>query len=350
VTVPLLALLASLAMTALAHCPNDSVDGLFSTYDGACPGASVAVVKDGVVVLERAYGVADLATHAPATPQTNYRLASVTKQFTAMSILLLAQRGDLSIDDPVARYLPELLVNAPNLTLRHLLTHTSGLPEYDNLLPEDDTHQIVDRDVLELLAHQPKLVLFPAPGTEHHYNNTGYALLALVVERVSGLSYAEFLRRNIFVPLGMTASTAYQPGAAIANRAYGYRLRNGEFVLADQTRDTAVLGDGGIYSSTRDLARWIDALEHGRLLDPKRLAEATSPLVPTNDATSYGFGWRVSAWNGEKLVFHTGVSSGFKNALLWVPSRRLAVIVLSNRRDGEVLNLARAVLDRVWNF
>jgi CubicO group peptidase (beta-lactamase class C family) len=342
-----LALIAGVMTVIAAACPDAPVDSLLASYDGVHPGASVAVIKDGAIVFERTYGMANVETGERVTPETNYRLASVTKQFTATAVLILADRGQLSVDDPVARYLPELAHAAPTVTLRHLLTHTSGLPEYETLLPKGDTRQVADRDVLALLAQQ---TLQLSPGTRYRYNNTGYALLAMVVERVSKLPYAEFLRRNIFQPLGMTTTAACEADTAIPHRAYGYSGTADQFWRADQSRTSNVLGDGGIYSSTHDLARWIGALDHSTLLAPDRLAEATSALVATNDPNiSYGFGWRISQQRGEKLVFHTGLTSGFKNALLWVPSRKLAVVVLTNRRQGQPLEVAKRVLDHFWN-
>jgi CubicO group peptidase (beta-lactamase class C family) len=345
--VPGLAVLAGLMSVLAAACPTDPVDALFSSYDGQHPGASVVVVKDGAVIFERAYGMANVGTGERATPQTNYRLASVTKPFTAMAVSILAERGALAVDDPVAKYLPELAQKAPTVTLRHLLTHTSGLPEYEKLLPKDDPKQIVDRDVLGLLAKRGLAIV---PGARYRYNNTGYALLALVIERVSKQSYAEFLRRNIFQPLGMANTQVYDANAKIAARAYGYSVATDQAAPADQNRTSAVLGDGGIYSSAHELARWIDALDRNRLLAPKRLAEATSALVTTDEPRiAYGFGWRISEDRGEKVVYHTGTTSGFKNALVWVPSKKLAAIVLTNRRQGEPLKLAMFVLDQFWN-
>ena len=340
-----LALLFGVLSALVQACPGDPVDILFAQYDGSHPGAHVAVVKDGAIVYERGFGTANLDTGERVSAETNFRLASITKQFTATAILMLAQRKSLSINDRVARYLPELASVAPKVTLRHLLTHTSGLPEYELLLPENDTKQIVDRDVLALIAnHKPR-----SPPGNYRYNNTGYALLALVIERVSKLSYSEFLRRNIFKPLGMTSTVTYD-GGAIAHRAYGYSGTGDRFLPADQNRTTAVLGDGGIYSSTHDLVRWIDALDHNTLVDPTHLAEATSALVATDaPGVSYGLGWRIGDERGEKIAFHTGTTSGFKNALLWVPSRKLAVIVLTNRKQGDSLTLGWLMLNRFWD-
>lgn len=332
---------------ATAACPGDRVDKLFWQYDQKHPGATVMVIKDGKVLLERSYGLANLGTGEKVTPETNFRLASVTKQFTAAAVSILAKQGKLKISDPVSKYFPELAEIAPGVTLKHLLTHTSGLPEYDRLLPDNDKTQISDRDVLKLLLKQKPLT--GKPGTRYAYNNTGYALLALVIEKVSKKSFADFLQQNIFAPLGMSSTLVYSKTAAIAHRAYGYSGELDSFVDADQARDTAVLGDGGVYSSARDLAKWIGGLENNTILDAKQLAECTSAAVKTTTpGLSYGLGWRITDFNGEKLVFHTGTTSGFKNVVMWVPSRKLSVVVLTNRKQGEPLTLGLQVLDEYW--
>jgi CubicO group peptidase (beta-lactamase class C family) len=328
--------------TIIAGCPSDPLEVMFGMYGGKQPGASVAVIKDGAVVYEQSFGLANLETGERAAPETNYRIASISKQFTAMSVLMLAERGSLTLDDPVTRHVPELAM-ARGVTLRHLLMHTSGLPEYEPLLVEKEGDQLVDKDVVALVA---KHKLEFTPGSRYRYNNSGYAVLAIVVERVSKLSYGEFLKRNIFKPTGMTATQTYDPHVTIPKRAYGYKGTE----LFDQSRTTAVLGDGGIYSSARDLAHWVDALQHDKLIDAKRLAEATSPLVATDaPGISYGLGWKISDQNGERVAFHTGTSSGFKHVLMWVPTRKLAVIVLTNRRTGDPFTLGTLVLERFWN-
>ena len=175
-----------------------TVDALMRDYDGAVPGASVLVVRDGSMVFRKSYGLAELETGTPATPQTNYRLASITKQFTAAAILLLRDRGQLSIDDPVARFLPGI---PPGITVRHLLTHTSGLLDYEDLIPEGISRQLLDQDVLNLLQKENRTYF--APGASYRYSNTSYAFLALIVEKVSGRMFATFLRDEIFMPLSM---------------------------------------------------------------------------------------------------------------------------------------------------
>jgi CubicO group peptidase (beta-lactamase class C family) len=166
------------------------------------------------------------------------------------------------------------------------------------------------------------------------------------------MSFGKYLERNIFKPLGMTSSLAYEAKTTIKNRAFGYQVNadNDKFARADQDKATAVLGDGGIYSSITDIAKWVDALEKGTLIKGKRFAEAISTQVKTNDpAVGYGYGFRIGQEQGEKVVWHTGTTSGFKNALLWVPSRKLAVVVLTNRKQSDSLRLAWRVLEHFWD-
>lgn len=343
-------MLASLISVLVAACPTDPIDLLFSSYAGDRPGASVMVIKDGAVVFERTYGLANLDTREVVRSDTNFRLASITKQFTATAILLLADRKRLTLDDPIGRHLPELAHAAPKVTLRHLLSHRTDLPEYETLLPVGSVDQVVDRDVLRLVIDKAASGSEFAPTAAFHYSNTNYALLALVVERITKLSYGEFLRRNVFVPLGMTDTVVYKADAKIARRALGYRGDQDHFALADQDRTTAVVGDGGIYSSARDLARWVAALDHGTVLTAKRFAEATTPVVATDVVgVSYGLGWRLSDHRNEPLVFHSGTTSGFKNALLYVPGRHLAAIVLTNRRGNDAVLLASCLIERFWD-
>ena len=330
------------------------VDSLFSAYSGSTvPGASVVVIADGRVVLRRAYGMAVLERRVAATPETDYRLASVSKQFTAMAVMLLAQDGKLRYDQPVRDFLPELPGAAGPVTVRHLLNHTSGLVDYEDLVPESRTAQLDDRDVLGLLAATDS-VYFPA-GSQYRYSNSGYVLLGLIVARVSGLSFPEFLRTRMFQPLGMNATVAHVEGSdTVPRRAYGYSPRGGMFVQTDQSVTSATLGDGGIYTNVDDMQRWDEALYPGAtaLVDAASLdLAATPPQLPAGAGagatTEYGFGWFVDIYRGEKRWRHTGETSGFRNAIQRFPRRRLTVIVLTNRSSGEPAAIAERSADRL---
>jgi CubicO group peptidase (beta-lactamase class C family) len=319
-----------------------AIDELMGAYEGAVPGASLLVVRDGVPVVRRAYGMANLEEGVRATPATNYRLASVTKQFTAAAILLLAEDGRLSIDDGARKWLPTLPAAADGVTIRHLLTHTSGVVDYEDLMQADATVQLRDADVLRLLEREPRTYF--APGSEYRYSNSGYALLALIVERAGGESFASFLRRRIFEPLQMTATVAHEEGiSTVRHRAYGHSLVNGAWLRTDQSRTSAVLGDGGIYSSVDDLAKWDAALYDERLLRRESLDAAFRSATKTDkEDVDYGFGWRIT---GDSL-WHSGETIGFRNVIVRYPSRKLTVVILTNRDEPAPRELALSIAKR----
>ena len=323
--------------------PDPGIDGLMRDYDGQVPGAAVLVLHDGNPVFRRGYGLAELEQATAVTPQTNFRLASVSKQFTAAAILLLAEDGRLSIDDPLKRWLPGLPAAAEQITLRHLLSHTSGLLDYEDLMDPADSRQVHDSDVLQLLQREDRTYF--APGSQYRYSNSGYALLALVVGQASGMDFASFLQQRIFQPLGMTGTVAHQDGVdEVAHRAYGHSLVDGRWQRTDQSTTSAVLGDGCIYSSIDDLARWDATLYDGRLLSRASLQQMFSPSTPTPepDVPSYGFGLRL---NG-KAQWHSGESIGFRNVILRYPDQRLTVIVLTNRNNPEPYPTALRIAQR----
>jgi CubicO group peptidase (beta-lactamase class C family) len=325
-----------LVLTACSSAQMHTVDTLMQRYTGEVPGAALLVIKDGTAVVRKGYGYADLDNRTPVTPQTNFRLASVTKQFTAAAILLLAEDGKLSLDDSARRWLPTLHAVAEPITIRHLLTHTSGLIDYEDVIPDSMTAQLHDADVLRILADQNRLYF--EPGTAYRYSNSAYALLALIVEKASGRSFAQFLKARIFDPLGMTGTVAHEEGISqVAHRAYGYSAASDGWTRTDQSQTSAVLGDGGIYSSIVDLAKWDAALYDERLLRRSSLAAAFTPATTTDDPnTDYGFGWRIT---GDTL-WHSGETIGFRNVVVRWPRKRMTVVVLTNRNDPEPYPLA----------
>jgi CubicO group peptidase (beta-lactamase class C family) len=334
--------------TAGAKEQRVNVDDLFAAYTGdSVPGASVMVIHNGQVLARRAYGMADLERHVRATPETDYRLASVSKQFTAMAIMLLAKDGKLRYDQPIRDFLAELPPATQAVTVRNLLNHTSGLWDYEALIPEARTPQLNDDDVLPLVASKDSLST--PPGLAYCYSNSGYVLLGMIVARVSAQSYPEFLRARIFTPLGMRSSVAHVEGRdTVPQRSYGYSPRAGTFSQTDQSVTSATLGDGGIYSNVDDLSRWDRALTDATIIDRGSLAAATTPpLLAGGVRSEYGFGWFVDQYRGEKRWRHTGETSGFRNAILRFPEKRLTIIILTNRSSGEPQAIAERIADRV---
>lgn len=322
--------------------PVDATDTLMQRYAGDVPGASLLVLKDGKPIVRRGYGLANLEDGERATPTTNYRLASVSKQFTAAAILLLAEDGHLHLDDPVRRWLPTLPQTTAAVTLRQLLDHTGGLVDYEDLIPPGTTAQVSDDDALRLLSATPKIYF--APGSAYRYSNSGYVLLGLVAERASGMSLPLYLEQRIFRPLHMDHTLLYEHGKGpeVANRAYGYSEEHGQWTRTDQSVTSATRGDGGIYSSIDDLAKWDAALYDDRLLSAASRRLAFSPHMKVTGEpyeASYGYGWRIT---GDTL-WHSGESIGFRNVIVRWPQQRLTVILLSNRNDPEPYRTALAI-------
>ncbi|MGH7597314.1 MAG: serine hydrolase domain-containing protein [bacterium] len=320
--------------------PNQ-VDQLFEAYRGKdTPGAVVMVIKNGKPVLNKAYGLANLEGKTPVTLATNFRLASVTKQFTAMCIMMLVQSGRLGYDHNLQQIFPEFPAYGRNITIRHLLQHTSGLIAYEDLIPDTATVQVLDKDILKMMMAQDS-TYFP-PGAKYRYSNSGYAVLAIAIEKISGKSFAQFLHDNIFKPLGMKNTVAYQKDiSTVKHRAMGYRQEGGQFVFSDQSLTSAVLGDGGIYSSVEDLFKWDQALYTESLVKQETLAAAFTPGV-LNDGKvlDYGFGWQLDQLNGHHRVMHGGSTSGFRNVIQRYLDDKLTIIILTNRAEPEVVPLA----------
>ena len=319
-----------------------SIDAILAPYKSpTVPGASVAVLRGGEVVYERAFGSADLEAHSAATVHTDYRLASLTKAFTAMSVMLLVKDGKLHYDDRVIDVLPGFPAYARDIRIRHLLTHTSGIVDYEDFVPDSQTTQLNDDDVIRLVNRTDTLNF--APGSAYHYSNSAYVLLGLIVQHASGMPFPKFLHDRIFAPLHMDSTVAYVKGAStVPNRAYGYTGdSSGHFARTDQSSTSATLGDGGIYTSVTDMAKWSDALDHATLVDAATMHEAWSPtMLTTGKESGYGYGWFVATVNGELQLRHHGESTGFTNAILKYPQRNLTVIVLTNRTGGDPWEIA----------
>jgi CubicO group peptidase (beta-lactamase class C family) len=320
------------------------------------PGAAVLVAKDGRAVYNSSRGVADLQAMRPIDFRTSFRLASVTKQFTAAAVMLLVRDGKLRYEDRLTDLFPDFPEYGRAITVRNLLDHTSGLPDYEELMPAYDgtvpveDAQIPDAGVLDLLKRQ-KAGWF-VPGSRWRYSNSGYVLLGLVVEKASGRSFPDFLRERIFTPLNMIDTLAYVRGKnKVANRAFGYTKENSRWSVTDQSPTSATLGDGGIYSSLADLLQWDEALGRHSLLGEAEMRPAVTPVrVPSKGPTGpdgapadYGFGWFLNAWKGHARMWHYGETVGFRTAIQRFPDDGLTVVVLCNRADLDATALSLQV-------
>ena len=353
-------LTAVLALVALAGCgavttdsptagvsqaDAHSIDRLFRAYDRpGVPGAAVALIERGRITFQRTYGLANLETRERVTERTNFRLASLTKPFTALAVMQLISDGRLTLDQRVADVLPEFPAYGRDIRIRHLLTHTSGLRAYEDFVRDSSTRHVKDRDVITLLRRANGLMF--RPGSAFRYGDSGYAILALVVEKVSGQRFAAFMQERIFAPAGMTSTVVWEPGVSeVQHRAFGYAPIASGFGLADHTNTSTVLGDGGIYSSVRDLLAWDRALDERTLVDNRMQELAWTPAV-LNDGTKthYGLGWFIERATDGTRVFHRGDTSGFSNFIAKYPERKQTLIVLTNRRGGAAADLATAIM------
>ncbi len=311
------------------------IDRIFADYDSPkLPGAAVLIVHNGTVILQKGYGIADFEKNLAVTSKTNFRLASVTKQFTAMSILRLIERGQLTLATSIKDVFPEFPNYGKTITIKHLLQHTSGVWDYENMVPEEQTAQVKDKDVLEMMMGIDEVYF--AVGEKHQYSNTGYALLTQILEKVTGQPFRTYLRDNIFSPLTMDDSIAFENGINdVSNRAYGYTIEDAGVILTDQSKYSAVLGDGGIYSNLEDLYKWDQSLYSDVLLG-NQYTEMAFANHKTNDGTfmDYGYGWRIEQYKGHDIRYHTGSSIGFRNILYRIPGEQFTVVILTNRDSG----------------
>ncbi len=369
-TTALIGIICGICASA-AETNSAAIDTIFAPLtDSHSPGFAVLVRKDGHTIFERGYGLRKLNSDLRIDAQTNFRLASFTKQFTAMAVMLLVHDGKLRYDSRLTDVFPQFPAYGREITIRHLLTHTSGLPDYESLMDEAEktkgplwspAKQIQDEEVLSLLTHQSHGKF--APGTSWAYSNSGYVLLGLIIAKISGESYAKFLHNRIFKPLHMDNTLVYRNGQnVVANRAYGHDKNQQGFVEADQSATSATLGDGGIYSNLNDLAKWDQALEEHTLLSADEMAPALTPvklsdgsaprwpLEPDGDnlnpgqPVSYGFGWFLDGYKSHKRMWHSGSTQGFRTIIDRFPHDRLSVVILSNRTDLNPTQLALRVV------
>lgn len=319
---------------------NDQVDKLFEIYNQEnVPGAAVLIIHNSRKILTKMYGMANLEKKESVTCSTNFRLASVTKQFTAMCILILIERGKLEYDTTIKEIYPNFPNYGKQITIRHLLQHTSGLIDYEGITRDTANLQITDNGVLNMMMQIDGTYFLP--GTSYRYSDSGYAVLATIIEKLSKRTFAEFLNENIFLPLGMKNSLAYdRSNSTVPSRAYGYTVIFDSARLSDQSLTSAVLGDGGIYSSINDLYKWDQALYTDMLISSETLKLAFTPGLG-----KYGFGWKIDEYKGHLRIRHAGNTSGFSTAIERFPDDKFTVIILTNRKYPIVTYFAERLTD-----
>lgn len=310
----------------------DQVDDFIRTQlqERHVPGAALAVIKNGRIVKAEGYGLASVEFNAAATKDTVFEIGSVSKQMTAAGIMLLVEDGKVSLDEKISKYLKASPESWKDVTVRHLLTHTSGIKNYTGLSGFELTKRLKRDDFIKALSAHP---LEFEPGERWNYSNSGYNLLGFIIETVSGKSYWDFMRERVFLPLKMTQTADRDPLYVIKNRATGYEWENNQLVGRDYDL-TDVFSAGAIVSTVTDLAKWDAALRGDAFLKPASKAQIWTP-VKFNDGKPYpyGFGWNVTEFRGHKLYSHGGQTAGFAASIHRFVDDNLTVIVLTNLGD-----------------
>jgi len=325
------------------------IDEMVNTLIGEQePGVAVAVVKSGQLVHGKGYGLANLEWNIPVQPDTVFRLASLTKQFTATAILLLEQQGRLRTDEPLTHFLPNYPTHGHSISVAHLLTHTSGISPYnevDNFFELYARKRLSYADVLNLIQNLP---LEFEPGTRYKYNNSGYYLLGMIIEAVAGRSYENFLQEQVFTPLGMKHSYYLWNEALISQRAGGYIKTEHGYQNAPFLDMTVPYAGGALGSTLNDLVRWDAALDQGHLLNKEILERMHTPAqLRDGRTTEYGFGWGIGDYRGHRVAYHQGEINGFISFLARFLDDAVTVILLSNSNGRDVEILCRRIIRQV---
>jgi CubicO group peptidase (beta-lactamase class C family) len=321
---------------AREHSEIARMDQIIRTYvDSSKFMGAVLVARGDEVLLNKGYGYANLEWKVPNTPETKFRLGSITKQFTAASVLLLEERGALRVEDAVAKYIPDVPEAWRKITIFNLLTHTSGIPSF-TALPDYAGSKAVAISPEQRIARLRDLPLDFDPGTKWAYSNSGYVVLGEIIEKVSGVPYGQFVRDNIFTPFGMNDSGYDSNSQIIERRASGYRIgAAGPLLNAEYIDMTVPYAAGGLYSTTPDLLKWERALFGGKVLTEASLAKMTTPFL-----SNYAFGLRVEQRGDHKVIMHDGNIDGFSTVMRYWPDQGITVVVLANEETTAPADIA----------
>jgi D-alanyl-D-alanine carboxypeptidase len=311
--------------------PAEDLDAYVRNYmkAGHVPAVVWGVFKEGRVVKSRAYGLANLELNAPATKESVFEIGSVSKQFTATALLMLVEEGRLSLDDRIDKYVDDLPLGWQRVTVRQLLQHTSGIPDMEAIFGYESYRNIYTPKQIIAIANSKPMDFMPGEGWA--YSNTGYYLAGMVLEKISGKTYGQFLKERIFGPLGMSHTRESDPTAIIPNRASGYRNNDsGAWEVRDPMQPSACLGAGTLVSTLEDMAKWDDAITKNRLLKPASQNLMFTEGRTTKGRTGYGMGWFVSPWRGRESYEHSGGTAGFSCDYRRFPKAGVSAMVFTN--------------------
>ena len=329
----------SLAIFAQAPATNDKLTATFDAelakvFKPNEPGAAAIVVKDGQVIFRKGYGMANLELGVAIAPDHIFRIGSITKQFTAVSILMLMEQSKLALTDEITKFLPDYPMQGHKITVEHLLTHTSGIVSYTGL-PEWPPLWRKDLTMVELIDLFKNKPMEFAPGEQWKYNNSAYVLLGAIIEKASGMKYGDFVEQKIFAPLGMTSSFYDNTKRIIPRRAAGYDKDGAHYVNAEYLSMSHPHAAGSLMSTVDDLAKWDAALYTEKLVKQSSLQRAwTSYVLKSGKPTDYGYGWSVAQLEGMQMLTHGGGIHGFTCDAVRLPEMRVYVAILTNRGGG----------------
>jgi CubicO group peptidase (beta-lactamase class C family) len=342
-----LAAIASIIFLAVSPCAaQDALTARVDEYVKAeqqkqrIPGISLAVIKDGQIVLAKGYGLANVEHQVPVKPETIFQSGSVGKQFTAMAVMMLVEEGKINLEDKISKYFSDAPAAWQNITVRHLLTHTAGTTDY----PRDfDFRRDYSED--ELLKRAEAIPLAFQPGEKWSYSNLGYVLLGILIHKVSGKFYGDFLQEHVFRPLGMSTARIISEEDIVPNRAAGYALVKGELKNQQWVSPTLnTTADGALYLTVYDMAKWDAALYTEKLLKKSSLEQMWTPVKLNDGKTqSYGFGWNFSEIRGHHIIEHGGAWQGFKSHIARYVDDRLTVVVFANLAQANPTKIAHGV-------
>jgi D-alanyl-D-alanine carboxypeptidase len=319
-----------------------SEDVLKNYYMNPKAPGGILAIKNDTVLFTSSTGLAHLEKNIPISRETRFRMASVSKQFTAMAVYLLIQDGKLGFETPIKNIFPELTQKTFSVKVKHLLNHSSGLVDYENVIPKEQREQLTDSDVLQLIQDLDT-VYFEA-GTQFRYSNTAYCLLSLIVERITSQRYEEFCERRIFNRLDMTSTQISAPDT-FDDRAFGYKPTQSDFRLADQSITSATRGDGGVYISTLDYAKWMD--KNNPLFSPQFFSDLEKYKIAVKDDVYYSLGlFFITLKDGNLTLFHSGESTGFHNIFIFQPKRNYGISLFTNRDDLLIVDIFKEVMER----
>ena len=342
---------AAIASVSLAAPPSDAeivskVDAIAAEYlqkPGAV-GLSIGVARKGQIIVAKAYGLADAEFDVPADKDTMFRIGSVTKQYTAAAIMRFVEQGKMSLDDDLSKYIPDFPMQGNTVTVRQLLNHTSGIPRYTDIGDEWAKVQPLELTHEQMLALVKDKPFDFKPGEKWAYNNTAYYMLGMIIEKVSGKTYAEHMQAEFFTPLKLER-TAYDSNSTLMkNRAQGYTMRNGNLVNDDPLGMSQPYAAGSLVSTGEDLVKWSMALTTGKIVKPESFTLMTTPaILPNGDNTHYGFGLGTDDFDDHRCIRHGGGIFGFNSMLMWLPDEDVHVAVISNGEPVSSNRIANAI-------